>query len=166
MTQSSPQPLPPPPIGYGSAAGLVPSPERDAEHLRLLAMFHYIAGGLIALFSSFGLIHIFFGVMMLNDPKFMASQNPGAPPPPPFMGWMFLIMGCCFVLFGWSEGALTILSGRKISRRRGWLFSMVVAGINCLWMPIGTILGVFTFIVLARPSVKAMYGRNTRGAAA
>jgi hypothetical protein len=27
-------------------------------------------------------------------------------------------------------------------------------------MPIGTILSVFTFIVLIRPSVKAMYERN------
>jgi hypothetical protein len=54
-------------------------------------------------------------------------------------------------------GILTIVSGRLISLRRRRTFSLVVAGINCASFPFGTVLGVFTFIVLARPSVRALY---------
>ena len=32
-----------------------------------------------------------------------------------------------------------------------------MAGVNCLSMPIGTTLGIFTFVVLLRPSVTALY---------
>jgi len=37
------------------------------------------------------------------------------------------------------------------------MFCLIVAGIICIFMPLGTILGVFTIIVLVRPSVKAMF---------
>jgi hypothetical protein len=156
--QSHPQPPFAPSIPYAQMGG--GGGDKDAEHLRLLALFHYIGGGMIALFASFGLLHVGFGIMMLVNPNAFPSQGPSAPPPPPFMGWMMLIMGSVIVLLGWSAGAATIVSGRLISRRRAWLFSMIVAGLNCLWMPIGTILGVFTFIVLLRPTVKAAYESN------
>jgi hypothetical protein len=66
-------------------------------------------------------------------------------------------MGGCAVFVGWTLGILTIVSGRLISLRRRRTFSLVVAGINCASFPFGTVLGVFTFIVLARPSVRALY---------
>ena len=34
---------------------------------------------------------------------------------------------------------------------------MIIAGINCLGIPLGTTLGVFTFIVLLRPSVQHVF---------
>jgi len=37
---------------------------------------------------------------------------------------------------------------------------MVIAGIECLFMPFGTVLGVFTLVVLVRPSVKELFLRN------
>ena len=37
---------------------------------------------------------------------------------------------------------------------------MIVAGITCLSVPIGTVLGVFTLMVLSRPSVKQMFAQN------
>lgn len=38
---------------------------------------------------------------------------------------------------------------------------MVVAGFNCAHFPIGTSSGVFSLVVLSRPSVKAAYAENT-----
>ncbi len=35
---------------------------------------------------------------------------------------------------------------------------LVMAGIECLFMPFGTALGVFTIIVLIRDDVKTMFG--------
>jgi len=37
-----------------------------------------------------------------------------------------------------------------------------VAGAACLMMPFGTVLGVFTIIVLMRESVKEMFGRQVQ----
>jgi hypothetical protein len=44
-----------------------------------------------------------------------------------------------------------------IKKRKNRTFSFVVAAMNCLQFPFGTALGVFTFIVLARPTVKSSY---------
>ena len=49
------------------------------------------------------------------------------------------------------------LSARFLRGRRHRTFSLIVAGINCLGIPLGTILGVFTLIVLLRPSVRTLY---------
>ena len=38
----------------------------DAEHLRLLSIFHYIAGGVTALFALFPAIHLFMGIAMVT----------------------------------------------------------------------------------------------------
>jgi hypothetical protein len=90
----------------------------------------------------------------------MPAMQPLPPPPPPFLGWMFIGMGSCAIVLGWTAGILTIVSGRCLQRRRARVFSLVMAGVNCLSVPIGTTLGVFTFIVLLRPSVQALYDQN------
>ena len=41
--------------------------------------------------------------------------------------------------------------------QRRYLLCMIVAGLACLFTPIGTILGVFTLVVLLRPQVKAAF---------
>jgi hypothetical protein len=54
-------------------------------------------------------------------------------------------------------GIFTIISGRKLGKQTGRTFSLVVAGINCAVFPFGTVLGVFTIIVLMRDSVRKLY---------
>jgi hypothetical protein len=139
------------------------SPEQqhiqDAEHLRLLTIFHYVVGGLTALFFSFGLIHFFIGLTLILNPGVFTDGAAGRAgnPPPAFFGYLFAGIGAFVVLFGWTVGGLTAYSGRCIKQRRKRLFSLVMAGFNCLIFPFGTALGVFTFIVLQRPSVAALY---------
>jgi len=41
--------------------------------------------------------------------------------------------------------------------RRHRTFSMAIAALDCLHIPFGTILGILTFIVLGRDSVRALY---------
>jgi hypothetical protein len=38
-----------------------------------------------------------------------------------------------------------------------YIFCLVIAAVECIFMPFGTVLGVFTIIVLQRPTVKAMF---------
>jgi hypothetical protein len=49
------------------------------------------------------------------------------------------------------------ITGRSIAHRKHYWFSFVIACIECIFMPFGTVLGVFTIIVLARESVKRLF---------
>jgi hypothetical protein len=43
--------------------------------------------------------------------------------------------------------------------RKAYSFALVIACIECLFVPFGTILGVFTIVTLSRESVKALFER-------
>ncbi len=132
---------------------------QDEEHLNLLAIFHYVYGGITALFALFPIVHVIFGLFFV----FTAGRPGMVPgePPPAFLGWIFVIAGTSLILFGWATAAFILAAGRMLAARRRYLFCLVIAGIECLMIPLGTILGVFTIIVLSRPSVKAIFEANT-----
>ena len=54
---------------------------------------------------------------------------------------------------------LLAVAGRRLAQRRSYMFCMVMAGVACMLTPVGTVLGVFTIIVLNRPSVRRLFGR-------
>ncbi len=126
----------------------------DMGHLRLLSIFHYIVGGLTGLFSFFPIIHLVIGFVMIFSPEKMdAEGDAGAA----FIGWFFVIFASLFMLAGWALAVCMIIAGRNLVRRRRRMFCLVVAGIECAFMPFGTVLGVFTIIVLMRESVKELF---------
>jgi hypothetical protein len=67
--------------------------------------------------------------------------------------WFYLIGAIWFV----TSLILNLLSGLFIRARKHRTFSLVVSGINCVHIPLGTVLGVFTIIVLIRESVRELY---------
>lgn len=140
----------------------------DAENLNALTLCHYILGGVTAVFSCMFIMHIVMGTMMIHNPgMFNPRPMPQATPPypvqpypffPPAMGYMFVTMGTVAVLGGWTLGALTAFAGRCLKARSNYLYILIIAGCNCAFvMPLGTVLGVFTFIVMLRPTVKALF---------
>lgn len=131
------------------------APTQDEEHLRLLSLFHYIVGGLTALFACMFLIHLGIGIMALVAPEQMGS-GPGQQPPQ-FFGWLFTALGGGAFLLGQTLAVCMILAGRALARRQRYTFVFVIACIECLQMPFGTVLGVFTILVLSRPTVKALF---------
>jgi hypothetical protein len=138
--------------------------DTDEGHLRLLAIFHFINAGL-ALFGVLVLVAEFFFIEnFVNDPKAWQGQKnaPNAPPMGPvfdMMKWVFIV-GALFALL---TCFLNVLSGYFLSARKNRSFSLVVAGLNCLNMPLGTILGAFTFVVLLRESVRDIYEQRPWG---
>jgi hypothetical protein len=129
----------------------IPQPDTDAEHLRLISIFHYVVGGMSVLFACFPIIHLVFGLVFIFAPE---KFGQGTNQPPAFLGWFFVIFASCFILAGWTVGVLIMLTGRFIGRRKRYTFCFVMACVECLFMPFGTVLGVFTILVLNRPSVK------------
>ena len=127
--------------------------EADAEHLRLLSICHFVLAGLCTLGALFPLIHLWIGLSIVSG-EF--PLGPGRPPPPEF-GWLFIIMASGVILCSLTLAVLTLLAGRRLSARRGRAFCTVVAALECLFMPLGTVLGVFTLVVLSRPSVQRQF---------
>ena len=74
------------------------------------------------------------------------------------IGWFFVVIASVVILGFWTVAFVIFLGGRSLRRRHRYMFCMVVAGISCMLMPFGTALGVFTILVLVRPSVKQIFG--------
>ena len=126
---------------------------KDEEHLRLLVIFYYVMAGVTALFSLFPVLHVAMGIALVTG----AFPSSGGAPPPDFMGWFFIGIGGSIILIGETLAVLTFLAGRGLAQRSSRVLALVVAGIHCLNMPLGTLFGVFAFVTLLRESVAARF---------
>jgi hypothetical protein len=127
---------------------------QDAEQLKLLSIFHYVVGGLAGLVSLLPSLHLFIGIMMVTG-RFEQNGRDEAR----LFGWFLIIFAALAILVGFSCAIAIALTGRFLGRRLYYTFCLVMAAVECLFVPIGTVLGVFTILVLQRPTVRAMFGR-------
>ncbi|MHB8974952.1 MAG: hypothetical protein ACYC4N_31375 [Pirellulaceae bacterium] len=132
----------------------------DEQHLRLLSIFHYILGGVGALFACFPVLHLVIGVTFLIAPEVMEQPHGQGMPPlmATFLGVMFTVIPLIMMVLGWSFAVCLLFAGRFLAKHRHYTYCLVMAGISCVFVPFGTILGIFTIIVLMRPSVKQLFG--------
>ncbi|HSO24283.1 MAG TPA: hypothetical protein VLT81_15355 [Chondromyces sp.] len=125
--------------------------DRDLEHLKLLSIFHYVAAGMAALVACIPFIHFFMGLAMA-----LGAFDEGDPATRP-VGLGIMAFAALFIAAGWTLAALMALAGRSLAQRKRYTFCLVMGGVECLFMPVGTVLGVFTIIVLVRDSVKKLF---------
>jgi len=129
---------------------------QDVEQLRLLAIFHYIVAVVSALLSFFPIIYLAIGIAAVTG---HLNNRPGEEPMSALFGWFFIAFAACWMILGFAFAICLLLAGRFLVRRRHYLFCLVMACMACMFMPFGTVLGVFTIIVLIRPSVKELFGQ-------
>lgn len=131
---------------------------QDLEHLKLLSIFHYVMAGFACLVPLFSLIYIGMGAAILTGGfgHSTASSRSGDL----FGAYFFIGFGMVFALVGITGVVVNIIAGRSLARHERRTFCTVIAALNCLHMPLGTLLGVFTLVVLSRPSVKALFDAN------
>ena len=123
----------------------------------MLSIFHYVVAGMQALFACFPIFHFLFGAAMLFFPDKLGDAKGGGPPA--FAGLFLMGFAGIWILTGLTVAACSIRVGKSLGQRRRYMFCLVMAGIEAaLCMPFGTVLGVFTIIVLMRPSVKQAFG--------
>lgn len=130
----------------------------DEEHLKLLALGYMISAAVSAFFSLIGLLYMgmgaFFGEMIAHLPATAANGNQ---PPPVFFEWILGGMGLLIFLLLLGIAAVKLRAAFLLKQRKGRTFCLVIAGLCCLGVPWGTVLGVFTFIVLGRRSVENLF---------
>ena len=125
----------------------------DLEHLRLLSIFHYLLGGLATLFALFPIFHLAIGIGMVTgmfpDPTEQRDMQ--------LFGWLFVAMAAMWILAALTFAVCLILAGRFLARQAHYTFCFIIAALSCAFIPFGTVLGVFTIVVLVRPSVKQLF---------
>ena len=151
MSEFPPPSFPPPDYEYPPAD--VP-PDRDADHLKMLSIFWYVIAGLQCLGACFGLIYVVLGILAFAGGM---GQQASDGPPPAAMGGIFSCIGLFVLALSGLFAFLSFKVARSLVARRSLTLCYVMAGITCLSIPLGTILGIFTFIVLSRPNVKASF---------
>jgi hypothetical protein len=161
----------------------LPLPEQEkiivSERLRLLSLGCYIRGAIVAAFSSFFLIYVLFmfGITMIPDSAWMppppktspapalysGNATPGpTPQPQPSLKALFRMMGgifCFFVLLGWTLGGLTAYAGWCIARRKRKAIVYIIAALNCVFVPYGTLLGVALIAVMSSATAQSEFER-------
>lgn len=126
----------------------------DREHLRLLSIFHYVVAGVAALVSFFPIFHLVIGIAVVTG----GFAGTGESTQDRFFGWIFIGFALLFILTGLAFAATVVYAGNCLRRERHYYFCLVMAALLCGFMPFGTVLGVFTLIVLLRPGVRDLFG--------
>ena len=136
----------------------------DNEHLNLLAVFYYITAGLSALAACVPGLYVIFGIVAMVFGGVIAQETNGDPLPtaiPMMAGGMFMVFGLILMAIGFAMAYLSYLVGKYLNNRTHRTFCIVMAALFCSSFPFGTILGVFTLIVLCRDSVRDMFDGPT-----
>jgi hypothetical protein len=134
----------------------------ELRYLKILAIFHWVAAVFTGLIACFPIIHFLVGLAMMgigfgigsfseSNSSFFEALIPGA------VGVFFTLIAGGTILLGWALAVCQVLVGFFLYRKKHPTFCFIVACIECSFPPWGTALGVFTFIMLLRPSVKAAF---------
>jgi hypothetical protein len=150
LNRPAPAPFPPP---SGDAQRII-----DNEHLKMLSIFHYVLAGFAFAGLLFLCLHFLIVTAVFTSPGIFNSPKNHSGPPVAFLLPFFMVF---YLVFGGmlvTAGVLNLLSANFLRQRTHRTFSLVVAGLNCMQIPFGTALGVFTIMVLTRLSVREQYG--------
>ena len=130
---------------------------KDDGHLKVLSICWYVWSAMAGCMSFFPVIYVVLGIVMLNGG--MAPPG-GGRPDDKIGGIIFMIFGVLGFVLILTMATLSFFVGRSIAARRGHTYCLVVSAFACLNIPIGITLGIFTFIVLLRPSVRELFARS------
>lgn len=127
----------------------------DAEHLKLLRWGYFLSAGVTAFFSMFGLFYAGMALLITSLPV-----KEGQDAPPEQIAWIFAIVGIGMTVVMLAVAAAKLKVAKALRERTSRTFCSVVAVITMFGMPYGTLLGVFTLLVLSRPSVAQAFAAD------
>lgn len=131
--------------------------DQDVEHLRLLKIGYYVHAGLMAFFTLFGLMYVMIGGAVVSAIVQQAPRSSGSDVDPKIVGMIFAGLGFFFLIFGIGATLLNYLAGKGLEQRNRRVLILIAAVLSLLSVPWGTLLGVFTFMVLNRDSVRPLF---------
>lgn len=132
----------------------------DIQQLQWLSIVHYAVAVMAILLSCLPIMDVGIPLRMALHPESMGN-------PPPLLGWMGVFLAVLILVMGVAYTTCLILAGRFLTRHCGpkrHVFCLLTALVSLFFIPFGTVLGIFTIIVLMRPSVKELFAAPPRAA--
>lgn len=129
----------------------------NEQYLKILGIFHFVVGGIAGLFACFPIFHFGMGLFMFVGGLFPGFMGEDEPFMVSIVGLIFTLIAGAVMLFGWAFAISLILAGYGLLKRKWHTFCLIMAGIACMFMPFGTVLGVLTLILLIKPAVKELF---------
>jgi len=129
----------------------------ESQTLDLLAIFHYVLGALIYLKGAAALIMMGVGTIAVS--AVLADQPDDMVPGLVALGMIFFVLPVVILVISWTVATLVLIAGRRLAKRTKLAYCQIVAGLECICVPFGTILGVFSLMNLAKPNIKELFDR-------
>lgn len=126
----------------------------DKDTLHLLSVFHYVFASLIAILFCIPIIHFGIGISLFVGG--VAEEAPALG----VMGVTFALLAGIVILIGWVMAFLVFKAAKNLAKQVNYQSCIIGAAILCIFVPLGTILGVFTLIALQEDSVKEIFKGN------
>ena len=136
----------------------------DAEHLSALSIGHFVLSGVAVLGAAPTLLYGVAGAKLMeefgSDLSMAMGDIPGQSPDAMLQDLSSLVTTLIVsaVVLAVVSAVHLLVVGVMIRKRRLWTFCYLTGCGECLMFPFGTILGIFTILVLSRPSVKRLFG--------
>jgi hypothetical protein len=127
--------------------------DRDEDHLLLLRVSYYVLAGLgalIALAPAILFAWEFFRALRVVGNVRELHFNPRSGD----LGAFLIFVGALALL----GSLVAFVTAENIRAHKNRFFCMLVGGMLCLYVPLGTGIGICTLAVLSRPRVKASFG--------
>jgi hypothetical protein len=128
--------------------------KEDTDQLDLLGTLFYVYGALTAL-VALGIFGFAVIPAILGAGATAAASDAG--PPAAFVGGLFFIIFGAVGFVFLVKAVLSFVAGAGLRKRSSYPMIVIGAALALFNMPLGTLLGVFTFIVLQRPAVRALF---------
>ena len=127
----------------------------QTQNLNLISIFHYVVAALIYLKGAMGFVMMGIGGIAVAG---ILHDQPNDMGITLFVvGLIFFAGPMVFMTITWAIATAVLVSGRRIAKRTNLTYCQVVAGLECLCIPFGTILGVISLILLTRDDVKNQF---------
>ena len=131
--------------------------DTTAHDLKLLSIGYFIQGGIILFYGLLFFCYMGFVGTMLAVAQRSVSGGGRIPIPPGLLG-VILVVVIVAALATLVTGAFMLYAGVALRRRQHRVLILVMAGLSCLSLPYGTVLGIFTLMVMQRPAAKEIFG--------
>ena len=126
-----------------------------SQTLDLLSIFHYVLSALIYLKGLFALIMMGVGTIAVAGVLFDRPDDMEVGLV--VLGLIFFAAPTLFLCITWAIATAVLFAGRRIAKRTNLTYCQVIAGLECICFPFGTILGATTLIFLAKAEVKESF---------
>jgi hypothetical protein len=129
----------------------------SSRPFKILGAIQFITGALTAVFACYPIL--FFILCVRLFPGFSNTLFKEIPMFPfPLLPVLLITLSWIIIIFGWMLALAIMLNGVYLFNRKWRAYCLVVCSVeSLLLLPIGTVLGLISFNMLAKPEYRRLF---------